>query len=135
MSRLARRLRQESDRKNGLTTSQMMALGRLGRPGAATLTGLATGEPVRPQSMARTVDAPEADGLIARSPHPTDRRQNMITLTDSGRAVVARDRHAREAWPAKAMAAVLSPEERDLVVRAGELMDRLAEYAGVPERV
>jgi DNA-binding MarR family transcriptional regulator len=134
MSRLARRLRQEVDR-HGLTMSQMMALGRLARLGAATLTGLAAGERVRPQSMARTVDALEAEGLIVRSPHPTDRRQNMITLTDSGRAVIARDRRARDAWLARAMAAVLSPEERDLMVRAGELMDRLAEYAGVPERV
>lgn len=70
--------------------------------------------------MARTVDALEAEGLIVRSPHPTDRRQNMITLTDSGRAVIARDRRAREAWPARAMAAVLSPEERVLLARAGE---------------
>ena len=134
MSRLARRLRQEVDR-HGLTMSQMMALGRLDRLGTATLTGLAAGERVRPQSMARTVDALEAEGLIVRSPHPTDRRQNMITLTDSGRAVIARDRRAREAWLARAMAAVLSPEERDLMVRAGELMDRLADYVGVPERV
>jgi DNA-binding MarR family transcriptional regulator len=134
MSRLARRLRQEAGR-HGLTMSQMMALGRLDRLGAATLTGLAAGERVRPQSMARTLDALEAEGLIVRSPHPTDRRQNMITLTDSGRVVIARDRRARDAWLARAMAAVLSPEERDLMVRAGELMDRLAEYTGVPERV
>jgi DNA-binding MarR family transcriptional regulator len=134
MSRLVRRLRQEAGR-HGLTMSQMMALGRLDRMGTATLTGLAAGERVRPQSMARTVDALEAEGLITRSPHPTDRRQNVIALTDTGRAVIAEDRLAREAWLARAMAATLSPRERDLLVRAGELMDRLAEYAGVPERV
>lgn len=134
MSRLARRLRQETDR-HGLTTSQMIALGRLDRLGTATLTGLAAGERVRPQSMARTLDTLEAAGLISRSPHPTDRRQHMITLTDTGRAVIAWDRRARDAWLATAMAAALSPEEQDLMIRAGALMDRLAEYAGVPEHV
>jgi DNA-binding MarR family transcriptional regulator len=133
MSRLVRRLRQEADR-HGLTMSQMMALGRLELLGAATLTGLAAGERVRPQSMARTIDALAADGLITRTPHPTDRRQHVITLTDTGRSVIVRDRLAREAWLARAMAATLSSGEQALLVRAGELMERLAEYTGAAER-
>jgi len=127
LSRLVRRLRQEADRQ-ALTMSQITALGRLGRLGPATLTELAAGERVRPQSMARTLDALGEASLIVRSPHPTDRRQNVIGLTGAGRTVIAEDRLRRDAWLARAMAAALSAEERDLLIRAGELMIRLSDF-------
>lgn len=125
MSRLTRRLRQE-DRGHALTMSQLTALGRLDRLGSATLSELAAGERVRPQSMARTIDALETTGMVRRAPHPTDRRQNVIRLTGHGRAVIAENRLRRDAWLARAMAVTLSPEERDLLIRAGGLMERLA---------
>jgi DNA-binding MarR family transcriptional regulator len=131
MSRLARRLRRE-DRGHSLTMSQQSALSRLDHLGATTLSELAAEEHVRPQSMARTLDSLEAARLVGRAPHPTDRRQNVIRPTDLGRAVIAETRIRREAWLARAMASVLSSEERDLLVRAGALMDRLAEYAAEP---
>lgn len=133
MSRLARRLRRE-DRGHSLTMSQQSALNRLGLRGAATLSELAAEERVRPQSMARTLDTLEAAGLVRRAPHPTDRRQNVIRPTDLGRAVIAQTRMRREAWLARAMASALSPEERDLLIRAGALMDRLADHDGGPGR-
>jgi DNA-binding MarR family transcriptional regulator len=129
MSRLTRRLRQE-DRGHALTLSQLTALGRLDRLDSATLSELAAGERVRPQSMARTIDALETTGMVRRSPHPTDRRQNVIRLTGHGRAVIAENRLRRDAWLARAMAVTLSPEERDLLVRAGGLMERLAGLGG-----
>lgn len=129
MARLARRLRQE-DRGHALTMSQLAALGRLDRLGATTLSELAAGERVRPQSMARTIDTLEAARLVRREPHPTDRRQNVISLTEAGNAVIARNRLRRDAWLACAMASALTPGERDLLVRAGELMDRLADLPG-----
>jgi DNA-binding MarR family transcriptional regulator len=124
MSRLARRLRQEV--QGGLTMSQRTALSRLDRLGAATLSELAAGERVRPQSMARTIDALEAAGMVRRAPHPSDRRRQVITLTEHGHAEVAVDRSRRDAWLARAMAATLSPPERALLIHAGHLMDRLA---------
>ncbi|TQL94748.1 DNA-binding MarR family transcriptional regulator [Actinoallomurus bryophytorum] len=133
MARLARRLRQE-DGGHALTMSQLTALGRLVRLGPATLSELAAGERVRPQSMARAIDALETAGMVRRTPHPTDRRQNVIRLTGNGRAVIADNRLRRDAWLARAMAAALSPEERDLLTRAGGLMERLADLTeeGVP---
>jgi DNA-binding MarR family transcriptional regulator len=113
--------------------SQLTALGRLGRLGRlgpATLSELAAGERVRPQSMARTIDALETAGMVRRTPHPTDRRQNVIRLTGNGRAVIAENRLRRDAWLARAMAAALSPGERDLLIRAGGLMERLADLTG-----
>jgi DNA-binding MarR family transcriptional regulator len=131
MSRLARRLRRE-DGGHTLTLSQLSALSRLDRLGAATLSELAAEECVRPQSMARTLDALEAAGLAGREPHPTDRRQHVMRLTASGRVVIDQNRTRRDTWLARAMATALSPDERTLLIRAGAVMDRLAEYVDPP---
>ena len=129
MSRLVRRLRREAGR-HALTMSQLTALGRLDRDGAATLTELAAAERVRPQSMAKTLGALLDAGLITRSPHPADRRQNLITPTVTGRTVIAETRLRRDAWLARALAEALTADERALLVRAGALMERLSAYEG-----
>lgn len=128
MARLMRRLRRE-DRGHELTMSQLSALSRLDRMGAATLSELAAEERVRPQSMARTLDSLEAAGMVVRDPDPGDRRRLIVTMTGAGHLVIARTRLQRDVWLARAMAATLTPAERDLLIRAGALMDRLAEFA------
>ena len=128
MSRLARRLRRE-DRGHPLTMSQLSALSRLDRLGAATLSELAAGERVRPQSMARTLDSLTAAGMVVRTPHPADRRRHVIRLTGTGHTVIAENRLHRDVWLARAMTSALSPAERDLLIRASELLDRLADFA------
>ena len=40
---------------------------------------------VHPASVTNTVNRLEADGLVERSPHPTDRRTTLAVLTDRGR--------------------------------------------------
>jgi DNA-binding MarR family transcriptional regulator len=123
--RLARRLRSERAAE-GLSPSQIAVLGRLHRDGPASPSALALAERVRPQSMAKTVATLERAGLVGRDRHATDRRQVVLSLTDAGRALLAEDRAAREAWLARAMNAELDERERALLIEAGELLDRLA---------
>ena len=40
---------------------------------------------VHPASVTNTVNRLEADGLVARKPHPTDRRTTLAVLTRDGR--------------------------------------------------
>ncbi len=40
---------------------------------------------VHPASVTNTVNRLEADGLVARKPHPTDRRTTLAVLTRAGR--------------------------------------------------
>ena len=123
LGRLVRRMRAEGR----LPLAQMAVLGRLERGGAATVSALATAERVRPQSMSQTVGELEADGLVTRRPDPTDRRQLLVELTDTGHTTLADERRHREGWLARAIADDLSPAERATLEAALEPLRRLAD--------
>lgn len=42
---------------------------------------------VEQATLANTLSRMERDGLIARTPHPTDRRAQIVSLTERGRAL------------------------------------------------
>jgi DNA-binding MarR family transcriptional regulator len=71
-TRLARRLRQESD--TGLSPSQLSALAVIENHGPLTLGALADHERIAPPSITKVVTKLEADGLVTRTPCPDDRR-------------------------------------------------------------
>ena len=123
LGQLLRRLRTENSRP----TSQLSVLGRLERGGPQTTSGLAAAEHMRPQSMAEIVAELQADGLVDRTPDPTDRRQLLVGLTQAGRDFVRRERRRREDWLSQAISEELSAREQALLVEAVGLLRRLAE--------
>ena len=121
--RLARRLRRmRAD--TTLSLGQLAALGTIERHGAMTPGELAAHERVQPPSMTRIVKALEETGYVTRTPHPTDGRQVVVRLTPTGATLLKEDRRQREAWLAQRLRD-LTPEERDLLHRAAEVIDRL----------
>ncbi|WP_072687155.1 MarR family winged helix-turn-helix transcriptional regulator [Rhodococcus marinonascens] len=95
--RLTRHLRgRRMDAQVSLT--QLSALATLSRDGAMTPGILAAKEKVQPPSMTRVIASLVELGLVERAPHPTDGRQIIVTLTDSGHALIVDETHAREAW-------------------------------------
>jgi DNA-binding MarR family transcriptional regulator len=123
-SRLRRRIR-EVARDEDLTPSQVSALTLVGKHGAATASALASAEGVRPQSMAATLVALDQHGLIRRSPDPEDGRRQLVTLTEAGRARIEDNRQVREEWLARAFQDRCTAEERDTVLEALALLERL----------
>ncbi|WP_217168290.1 MarR family winged helix-turn-helix transcriptional regulator [Streptomyces sp. AC512_CC834] len=122
--RLRRRIRQVA-RDEDLTPSQVSALTLVGKHGAATAGALASAEGVRPQSMAATLVALGRRGLIRRSPDPGDGRRRLVTLTEAGRARIEGDRQVRQEWLARALQDRCTDKERDTVLEALALLDRL----------
>src|SRR5207237_659799 len=105
VSRLARRLRAQRT-TSGMTEAvlsetQLAALSALEKHQAMTPGEHAEHEKVQPPSMTRVIAVLEERSLVLRSPHPTDRRQVILTVTEEGRAVVQRVRRRKDAWLAR----------------------------------
>ncbi|WP_137723409.1 MarR family winged helix-turn-helix transcriptional regulator [Prescottella subtropica] len=95
--RLTRHLRgRRNDAKVSLT--QLSALASLSAEGSMTPGALAAREKVQPPSMTRVVASLADLGLVDRAPHPTDGRQIIVSLSESGRDLMDSETQAREAW-------------------------------------
>ena len=51
--------------------------------------------------MTRMIAQLEDKGLLTRSPHPTDRRQVILSLTEAGEKLLKEERRRKEAWLAQ----------------------------------
>ncbi len=121
--RLGRRLRAERV-VTDLSLTQMAALGTLDRHGPLTPRELAEHEKVQPPSMTRVLAGLEERGLILRTPHETDGRQHLVSLTAEAHALLKEDRRRRDAWLARQLAE-LTQEERDVLRAAAPVIERL----------
>jgi DNA-binding MarR family transcriptional regulator len=123
--RLSRRLRAERP-DTGLSLTQIATLGTIERHGPLSAGEIAEHEKVQPPSMTRVLAVLEERALITRTPHPSDRRQQLVTLTAEGRSLLKADRRQREAWLAKRLAE-LSPEDRELLRAAAPVIERITQ--------
>ena len=126
---LVRRVRAAAA-ESELSISESMVLGRLEREGPATTAELARCEGVKPQSMGTTVTALEEAGFVTRSPHPTDGRQMMVSITARGTKVRLSARAAKETWLAQVIAQ-LDRQDQETLFAAGEIIHRLVENMSV----
>ena len=98
----------------------------LEREGSATPGALATRERISPQSMGAILISLEALGLVSRTPDPTDGRCLVISLTEAGLQAVHGARRHREERLARALADNFTAEERQMLIAALPLLERLA---------
>jgi DNA-binding MarR family transcriptional regulator len=123
--RLSRRLRNEREVSDDLSSNQLAVLGTLWRQGALTIGDLAAAEKVQPPSMTRTVTCLCEKGLVRRDPHPTDGRLVVVSLTDTAEGVIDESRRRKDAWLSKRLAE-LTPTERQTLRDAAPLLERLS---------
>lgn len=103
--RLTRHLRgRRTDSQVSLT--QLSALASLSADGPMTPGALAAKERVQPPSMTRVIASLADLGLVVRTPHPTDGRQIIVSLSDPGQALVTDETSAREKWMNERLAAL-----------------------------
>ncbi len=128
VSRLARRLRVERQAEGlaSLSDTQLAALAVLEKHAAMTPGELADHEKVQPPSMTRVIAMLEERGLVMRAPHPTDRRQVVLTVTEEGRALVVQARRRRDAWLSKRLKE-LTPDERAVLRAAAPVLEKLSQ--------
>jgi DNA-binding MarR family transcriptional regulator len=122
--RLARRLRQMRDDSVDLNSNQLSAMAVLLNSGDLLMGELAAAEKMQPPSMTRIVNGLEARGFVARRPHPDDRRQCLVTLSDEGRKILLANRRRRDEWLAIRIAQ-LAPTEREVLREAIEILEKV----------
>jgi DNA-binding MarR family transcriptional regulator len=128
MTRLRARLRAESaPGEIQATWSQLTTLARIVEEGPTTTSALADVEHVRRQSMAETVAALKADGLIEFEHDPRDRRKTLISATRKGRTLSKTIPKSREAWLNDAIRSQLKPDEVQTLLQAAGIMNRIAD--------
>ena len=112
------------DESIDLNSNQLSAMSVLLNQGDLVMGELAAQERVQPPSMTRIVNGLEERGLLSRRAHPTDRRQSVVTLTDSGRQVLLANRRRRDQWLAGRIA-LLEPEEREVLRRCVGILEKV----------
>lgn len=126
VGRLRRRLHEAYD-ADELSMAQVSLLSRLDKDGPASVTELAAAERVRQQSISATVAALAGRGLVGRRPDPDDGRRAVVSLTPVGRAFVEGKRTAGEEWLARAVQDKFTEAERQQLISALTLLERLTD--------
>ncbi|MER5702517.1 MarR family winged helix-turn-helix transcriptional regulator [Micromonospora sp. NPDC020750] len=124
ITRLNRRVRQARP-VGDLTVTQLSALTSLRLAGALTPRELADVERVQPPTMTKIVAKLEERGLVLRTPHPTDRRQVILSASEGGQAVLDQFERVRDEWLAHRLAE-LTESDRETLQRASEILQQLA---------
>ena len=114
-------------RPHGLTLAryEVLMLLLFSQEGALPLGKIGQRLQVHPASVTGVVDKLEQQGLVARVPHPEDRRAVLARLTDEGRRVAAEATRALNEGPFAGLP--LSDDEAEDLIR---VLGRLREAAG-----
>lgn len=83
-----------------------------------------------PRNITALVDGLEAEGLVARRPHPSDRRATLIELTEAGRSICRKRWDEHQAHGAE-LFADLSPDDQQHLLRImGLLRGAIDQHCG-----
>ena len=125
--RTSRRLRQEAAGETaGLTPTSVAALASIDRHGPLTPSELAWIEAVKRPTVTRTLGCLEREGLIERTPDPTDGRSALVAINAAGRERLRRLRGRKNAYLARRMRD-LPAADVETLERAAEILDRMRE--------
>src|SRR3954454_744266 len=121
------RLRQRAAAETGgLTPTSTAALATIERHGPLPPSELAEIERVKRPTVTRTLACLEREGLIVRTPDPTDGRSALVAISGAGHERLRRLRGRKNAYLARRMRK-LSAAEVETLERAAGILDRMRE--------
>jgi DNA-binding MarR family transcriptional regulator len=126
LGRIVRRLRQGHE-AGELTLSELSVLSRLERHGSMPAGVLAEQERISPQAMTTILAVLEDRGLATRDADSRDGRRVAASATAAGQRLLAGRRSRNAQRMAHALDQALTPAERDQLLAAMPLLERLAQ--------
>ena len=125
LHRLIKLLRRETRDEAQLSLTERSTLGLLYQHGELLPSDIARMEKVTTQSMSQIINNLFEIGYISKTPSVEDKRKVLLSLTPAGRAGVEQRRHDKQEWLARALNEKASPEERELVMQAIVVLEKL----------
>lgn len=126
VTRLARRLRQETADGTPLTPSSSAALSTIERHGPLTPSDLADHERIQRPTATRIVGNLEQAGLVTRTQDPDDGRCTRIAATPEGRALLRNLRRRKTAYFTRRID-TLPDQDVATLHQAAAILERLLE--------
>ena len=112
-------------RGGGITYARMRLLGALHCRGPQTMSSLSGELGVTPRNVTALVDALEEEGLVRRSPHPTDRRATVVGMTPQGARACGERYEEHPAAVAEVFDDLSEEEQRELLRLLGAVRGAL----------
>jgi DNA-binding MarR family transcriptional regulator len=132
-SRLRRQLLATTDTA-GLTPPQRAVLSRLGKEGPASAADLAEAEGVRPQAITPILAALAAKRLIKRRPDRSDGRRILVSVSATGEKLLSGRNRVADEWLTNALAQHCTQAERQTIIQAMAVLDRVSTAAATASR-
>ncbi len=120
--------RREACRVTGLPFNQIRALKRIGT-GPITLAALADSMTVDAPAATVAVNSLETAGLVARTPHPTNKRAKLVEITKAGRRTLDAAMSVADK-PPRALTSLSAADLRTL----SQVVDQLTHDAATGEK-
>jgi len=126
LGKILRKLRKQSGRQPYSTTEQAtMAL--LDSNGKLLPSELAEAHHISAQGVSQIVNRLFEQGVIDKHPDQSDKRKVYLSLTKKGQEELLNIRISRSKWLAGTVSDKLSPEEKNILNKAVDILGRLAE--------
>ncbi|MEJ7648400.1 MAG: MarR family transcriptional regulator [Nakamurella sp.] len=116
-----------------LSFSALSVLHTLSRRGPCRLSELVRTEQIKQPALTAAVSKLERDGLLTRGPDPSDGRAVLLSLTDSGRQIVA-GRHTDRVQRLRTLIDQLPASRRTRLLDIADVLDDVVSLAGEQRR-
>jgi DNA-binding MarR family transcriptional regulator len=130
LGRIGRRFSQlyaDAGTVSGLAFTEASVLLRLAREGPNSPGALARLERVTPQSVGSVLTALESQGLISRTPDPSDGRKVIVAITEQGQLAFGERAQALTAYLERVLETDLTADERKQIAAVLPLLERVAD--------
>ena len=111
--------------ERGLSTARAEVLFVLHQRGPIVQRELSQALRCTPRHVTGLVDSLEAQGWVARTPHPKDRRATLVSLTERGEKAAARMDTERRETAAELFGNVPAPDLATFVTVLDQVLDRI----------
>jgi DNA-binding MarR family transcriptional regulator len=122
---ISRWVRITRDQAGTPTSVQVETLRILNNEGPASIATLAHQRAVKHQSMRVVVEQLAMEGTIVKSADPTDRRNQIVSITGKGRSLLRQERRSRALWIAQLLQQSCTSDEVAQVIAAMDTLERI----------